>query len=332
MLDPAIALGASVRFYRLDDRLQPDLDDVRSVLRSLAGAAGCTGPNAVLAAHLFGIETALQSLRALCDNEGLALVEDCAHCLVDGQGYPPTALHSGSTALGLGRWGDIVIASPYKLLPLGEGGMVWTRRPGLAPEPGYSTPLSRELRASFRLLRRMWQPASPMPDATVMANVQTSTCGRNITEDDGDAPSAHFDPAFARDRGLAVTRWLAGGCDLQTVARRRRRRYAQWLEASRPWQLRGLCTPVHPELADDTVPYMFPLQVPQGDPLFAHLRRHGLPAGRWDELASGPGEPRCPWRLSLVHLPVHQEIEDGAMAWMLDVFAGAMGRISGNAP
>jgi hypothetical protein len=61
--------------------------------------------------------------------------------------------------------------------------------------------------------------------------------------------------------------------------------------------------------------------------VFAHLRRQGVPAGRWDDTASGPGEAPVPWRLTLLHLPVHQEIEDDAMHWMLGVFERAIARL-----
>ena len=55
-------------------------------------------------------------------------------------------------------------------------------------------------------------------------------------------------------RGVAFARWLADGCDLHGVAKRRRFLYTQWLQAREPLQLRGLC------------------QLGQA-----------LPAGRWDD-------------------------------------------------
>ncbi len=327
MLDAAIALGASVHFYRLNERLQPDLEDVIRVLQSIQAKPRNQATSAILAAHFFGIEVPLQTFRDLCDREGLALVEDCAHCLVDGQGRLPATLLPDDAVSGIGGWGDIVIASPYKFLPLGEGGMVWARRPGLNVEPGQHTPLPHELRASARLLRSALQAPAAAPRTAADLDGPTSPCGRDIVEDDGGTHSAHFDPVQADDRGVAFARWLAGGCKLRSVAQRRRERYQQWLQACRPWQLCGLCTPVHDPLPDVAVPYMFALRVPLGARVFAHLRSHGVPAGRWDDTAQGPGGTPCPWRLTLLHLPVHQEIEDDAMNWMLGVFDQAMARL-----
>ena len=159
------------------------------------------------------------------------------------------------------------------------------------------------------------------------ADRSDSSRGRDVIEEDGGTHSAHFDPASVGDRGVAVARWLAGGCDLRSVSQRRRYRYTQWLQACRPWQLRGMCSPVHDRLPDTAVPYMFALHVPQAEKVFSHLRRQGLPAGRWDDIASGPGDLPCPWRLTLLHLPVHQEIEDDAMTWMLSAFESAMVRL-----
>lgn len=327
MLDAAIALGVNVHFYRLNERLQPDLDDVVRVLHSMPTTPRNQAVSAILAAHFFGIEVPLHALRDLCDREGLALVEDCAHCLVDGQGRLPAMLLPGGAVSRIGYWGDIVIASPYKFLPLGEGGMVWARRPGLNVEPGQRTPLARELRASARLLHSALQAPACAPSAAANTGGPTSPCGRDIIEDDGGTHSAHYDPVQADDRGVAFARWLAGGCNLRSVAQRRRERYLQWLQACRPWQLRGLCTPVHDPLPDAAVPYMFALHVPHGAQVFAHLRGHGVPAGRWDDTVHGPGDTPCPWRLTLLHLPVHQEIEDDAMNWMLSVFESAMARL-----
>ncbi len=324
MLDAAIVLGASVRFYRLNDQLQPDLDDLRLLLHSMPTTTPGQPVRAVLAAHFFGIEVPLHGLRKLCDQTGSALVEDCAHCLVDGQGRLPATLQPDGGASGIGGWGDIVIASPYKFLPLGEGGRVWVRRPGLNVNAGGPAPLSRELRTAARLLRSALQPAARAPTAAPITDAANRPFGKDIIESDGGAHSAHFDPKQAGDRGVAVARWLAGGCDWRSVAQRRRQRYAQWLQACQPWQARGLCQPVQGPLGEATVPYMFALQVPLGAEVFDHLRSQGVPAGRWDDTASGPGEAPSPWRLTLLHLPVHQEIEDDAMHWMLGVFDRAM--------
>jgi hypothetical protein len=327
MLDAAIALGACVRFYRLDDQLQPDLDDLRRLLPSMPAATRGQPVHVVLAAHFFGIEVPLQGLRDLCDMAGTALVEDCAHCLVDGQGRLPATLQPGGGVSGIGGWGDIVIASPYKFLPLGEGGRVWARRADLDVDAGEVAPLSHELRAAARLLRSALQPAARVPSAAPSTSAAKRPCGNDIVEGDGGAHSVQFDPKQAGQRGVVVARWLAGGCDLRSVAQRRRQRYAQWLHACQPWQLRGQCQPVHGPLPEAAVPYMFALQVPQGAQVFAHLRGQGVPAGRWDDTASSPGEAPSPWRLTLLHLPVHQEIEDDAMHWMLGVFASAMARL-----
>jgi len=327
MIDAAIALGASIRFYRLNERLQPDLDDLRRLLQSMPATVPGQPARAVLAAHFFGIEVPLEGLRNLCNTAGVELVEDCSHCLVDGQGRLPTTLQPGDGGSGIGNWGDMVIASPYKFLPLGEGGKVWVRRPGLNVDAGEVAPLSRELRAAARLLRSALQPAARAPATATSTDAAKRPCGQDIVEVDSGAYSAQFDPKQAGDRGVAVARWLAGGCDLHTVAQRRRQRYAQWLQACQPWQARGLCQPLQGPLPEATVPYMFALQVPQGPEVFAHLRRQGVPAGRWDDTASGPGEAPVPWRLTLLHLPVHQEIEDDAMHWMLGVFERAIARL-----
>jgi perosamine synthetase len=73
----------------------------------------------VIAVHLYGIVADLTRLRALCDQRGLWLVEDCAEVL----GAP------ADTSSRPGGWGELATWSFYgnKVLTCGEGGFVTAR-------------------------------------------------------------------------------------------------------------------------------------------------------------------------------------------------------------
>jgi hypothetical protein len=101
----------------------------RSVSWCGAGLSRCA---ALLLTHFFGFAQAAAPIRALCDEHGIALIEDCSHALFDPRG-------GGE----LGRHGRYTTASPYKLFPCEDGG--W-----LIPAPGAPLPGAENRRASLR--------------------------------------------------------------------------------------------------------------------------------------------------------------------------------------
>ena len=62
--------GASVRFYRIDGALRPDLDAIREGLAQ--------GARLVLVIHFNGWPQPIEEIRSLCREHGAALIEDCA--------------------------------------------------------------------------------------------------------------------------------------------------------------------------------------------------------------------------------------------------------------
>lgn len=73
------------------DTLNLDMDDVKRRITPRT--------RAVIAQHTFGIPADLKCLRKICDDRGIALIEDCAHTLPDDASSP------------LARTGDFVILS-----------------------------------------------------------------------------------------------------------------------------------------------------------------------------------------------------------------------------
>lgn len=94
-----------------------DVADVRSRI------TGRT--RAVCAVHYGGYPAAVEALRALCDEHGLALIEDAAHS--------PDAERGGRKA---GAWGDASCFSFFsnKVLAVGEGGLLATDSDAIAKQ------------------------------------------------------------------------------------------------------------------------------------------------------------------------------------------------------
>jgi dTDP-4-amino-4,6-dideoxygalactose transaminase len=114
---PALTFASTaVAFHEAGLRVRvADVDPVTLML-DVKSAAACITPltRAIVAVHLYGQKQDLQSLRDLCDEHNLRLVEDCAHRL-----YARTE----STVADFACFSFNAV----KEAPAGEGGMLWGR-------------------------------------------------------------------------------------------------------------------------------------------------------------------------------------------------------------
>lgn len=308
MLDPAIELGAELLLYPLKADLAPDL----AALEQLAARAaqGPTPIKALVLTHYFGLRQPLDQLVAFCARRGITLIEDCSHALVGRDD------HTAS----LGRVGTYAIGSPYKFFAVPDGGLLWTNA---APSP--ASPPSRpswieEARAGLQALRPAGRRRPP-PDVDSLA-ASPHVAGRDTIADEM-APSSHYDPTQARSTSLALSRWITAHTDLPRLIGRRRANYLQWVRA-----VAGLpgCRALFPVLADDAVPYMFPLYIERPDPDFYTLKRLGVPIWRWDEMARSTCSIAQTYRLHLLHLPCHQALGPDDMRWLTRTVAEVCAR------
>jgi perosamine synthetase len=303
MLDPAIALGAPVYLYDLLPDLTPDLASVEKTLQ--------TQPHirCVLVPHYFGFVRDLSAVKNLCDQYGVDLIEDCSH-----------ALFGGEQQTQFGRWGRFAIASPPKFFPCADGGLLWASRSedlrALQPQhPG----LKAELRGAWQFMQHQRQPAAMLPGALPAepANMPTASADRLLPR----GLSHDYSPALQGQAGLAWSRAVMRMTDVPQLIEARRRNYTRWVEATK--SLAG-CVPLLPELAAETVPYMFPLRLLSPEAVFFRLKRQGLPVWRWDDLAVSPCSVSQGYRLALLHLPCHQELQDHEMDWMVNTLLQAL--------
>lgn len=310
MIDPAIRLGAAVRLYPLDEQLAPDLEPLRRLL-ALPGRP----VRALLLTHFFGIPQDAAAVRALCDAHGVALVEDCSHALFNRVGAERLGLH-----------GRFVTASPYKLFPCEEGGLLIGGEnaglPRLRPA-GWRAAL-RTLAHAAEHARGEAPGSRPTIDALdgELAGLEAGTiaCGRDGRREVA-GTSIHYD---TREEGLAssfTSRLLARCCDTDRLAARRRANYQRWLDA-----VRGLpgCRALFDPLPPDVVPYMFPLLVERPQTQFFLLKRLGVPIWRWDDIAESDCRVARHYRQHVLHLPCHQALTDAQLGWMTAAVAKVM--------
>lgn len=181
----------SLRFYPLDDTLNPDWDWL-SHSRPLPG-------DVLLLVHYFGLAADGAAARSFCERHNIALVEDAAH-------FP-------GPGPGVGEYGQAAVYSIRKTLPLPDGGVLTLAKGGLDSPPA-SLPYGRQAVGSGiwclkRLIQRyLWDP----PRVPVA-----------LRQDDS--------PGRAGMSGLSRRLWAHYASSLDRIIALRRRNYALLKEA-----------------------------------------------------------------------------------------------------
>ena len=119
--------GARLQFYPITPNLGPDWETCERL-------AALAPPDFFVQVHYFGFAADMSEARRFCDSNDALLIEDAAHVM--------------APAGDIGRWGDMVIHSPYKHLPVPDAGLLVMRPsmpssvrptqaslPGAAPSP-----------------------------------------------------------------------------------------------------------------------------------------------------------------------------------------------------
>jgi hypothetical protein len=304
-VDAATYVGAEVRFYRLTADLRPDFS-------TLPGLNADGRARALVLTHYFGFGNDLAETDTLCQAEGLALIEDCAHAYY--------GEHHGRL---LGTVGQFATASVWKFLPVPAGAVLRDSQ-GEQAEQLRKAPLLREMKAVAAMLQG-WKPpwgkpaTFPKLDIASLATAAQALAARGSTAAAGEADETTFLPDHAGAAGPRVCRWLASSASPGHVARQRRHHFQRWLAGIR--DVPGI-RPLFPALPDGVVPYAFPLLADAQGLAFHALRLAGIPIWRWEDMAAQAMEV-CPvsrdYRLRLLQLPCHQELSDAEMDWMMDV-------------
>lgn len=300
MIEPVVKLGARPLFYPIGRSGQADPDFLRRI--------DACGVKALLAAHFFGLPQDLRPLRSLCNELGIALIEDCAHAFA---GY--------SAAGPVGGLGDYSIASLPKFFAAVEGGCLVARTaavPVLARRA-----VGDELRAAWDTLEigaasgRLAGASGTL--VTLLSRAKNKLRGRGtatwslqLSEPDLAAACNTIDTTRAHARLAAFVHRVVRRADIDGLAMARR---ANYLEFQRLFADAPGLRPLFAELPEGAVPYVFPLWV-DGDAnrLYRAVRASGVPLYRWD--MAWPGTPRLEgdvagtWAQHVFQLACHQDM------------------------
>jgi perosamine synthetase len=294
--------GARPVFYRVGARWEVDLEEVRRRI----------GPNtrALYLIHYAGFPGPARQMKAMADEYGIPLIEDCALSLLSSDGDTP-----------LGTVGDVGIFCLYKALPVPNGGALvinGQRRYTIPELPGPAWPSvvshtasallkNVELRggASGRWLR---SAIRSLGHATVKgAGLERVATG-----------TMHFDRAHV-DMGMSpLTLKIARGLDMAEIIQRRRRNYFFLLG-----RLRDVSPPLLNELPAGVCPLFYPVVSEDKPDLLRRLTAAGIGVvDFWRDYHPGCDPAQFPetmqLRNSIVEIPCHQDLDAQTMTRVAD--------------
>lgn len=298
MIAPIVRLGATPLFYPVDAAANVDL--------AWIGAADLTGVKAMLAVHFFGLPRPMAPVRGLCDERGIALIEDCAH-----------AFFGACDGTPVGGFGHMAITSAPKFFPVNEGGCLIGPRPLLEGIELQAPSALQEVRTLLDAIEigvshGRWGLAGRAFHALMGLKRSLRGAGRTArtaTESPPDRPETWLDETLLRRRAGSATRWIVEHTDQRQLSERRRANYRLWSEATR-----GLARayPLFPELPANAVPYVFPLHVSDPEAAYRALRAEEVPIFRWDVAWSNipqlPGDRGRAWLTDVFQLGCHQDL------------------------
>nr|WP_315229094.1 DegT/DnrJ/EryC1/StrS family aminotransferase [uncultured Albidiferax sp.] len=301
MVAPVLLANLNVAYFGLLPNGLPHLDAIEESI-----AQKC---KAMLVPHYFGLAKSLKEVRQWCDDRGIALIEDCAHCYF-GQ--------AGERAVG--EWGDFSTASLSKFFPLPEAGLLASAHRSIKSlrleKPSLKAQLKgcvdvielasryqrftgiRPFLASFFKLKNIRSQQSEVSE--VVTNREASEMMR-------DCDMARIDQAPLWAAMALKTALPRGRIILQRQINFAR--YATYFSdvlGAKP------LFPIHENSVASAAPYVYPLWVDNPDSIYQALRAMKLPVFRWDRIwpktPDLPGDIGPLWSHHVLQLLCHQDL------------------------
>ncbi|MFW2333108.1 aminotransferase class V-fold PLP-dependent enzyme [Ilumatobacter sp.] len=305
-LEPLLSQGLRVKLFAVGDDLRVDTDDLRRQIDS--------NTSAVLITHYFGFPQPIDEIRAVCDEHGLWLIEDCAHgFLSEPQGRP------------LGTVGDVAAFSIRKSLPLPNGGALVVNDPRLRLDQNLRAPPAP---ATWNKVFDRWLEAlrtervlgsrSAVPSlAALLPLAVARKAVRRLPL--WDAHAWYDTDSFDFETDAEVLGWRIADVSLRIVeradphhVRSRRRHNYRWLVDALGTDV---VTPVRRDLPDGVCPLICAVFSDAAVELEGELRARGIEALQW----WSPAHPAVNWqehprefqlKQRIVALPIHQDLDE----------------------
>lgn len=288
---PVEAVGATPRFFPVGRDLGVDPGALEASITPRT--------RAVVLIHYLGFPGPVEAVREICQRRGVTPIEDCAH-----------ALYGRLDEQELGSFGDLAIFSPWKSLPLPDGGLLRVNRPDLRPVAPAEHPST--LRTLARLTYKGLGTVESMVGWTPrLRMLQRSDLRRGMHQRVSAGPVESL-------AGSEVARRLYAAANRAWVVGRRRRNYARLLEVCKTL---AWARPVFEELPVGVCPLGLPLLAEDRDQYRDRLLSHGVNVRTyWEHLPAGVDLEQFPdaaWVSDrILVLPVHQRLPSDHVEWL----------------
>jgi len=108
-LAPLRELGVQLKFYQIQEDVNPNIESCLELMKEAK-------PDLIIAVHYFGKPAELSGLQNISSEIGAWLIEDSAHVAIP--------------VKKIGTYGDFILYSPYKSLPIPDGALLIVRNLG----------------------------------------------------------------------------------------------------------------------------------------------------------------------------------------------------------
>ncbi|MDD5297593.1 MAG: DegT/DnrJ/EryC1/StrS family aminotransferase [Rhodocyclaceae bacterium] len=300
MIAPVLMANLNPVYFGLTDDGLPNLATIDAVT-----ADGC---KAMIVSHYFGFSRSLAEVRQWCDQRGIALIEDCAHCYFGNAGNRP-----------VGAWGDFATASLTKFFPVPEAGVLASAHHDIPPLRLSPPGLKAQLRGLADVLELSAEHKRFAGINSALRLLFWLKRSLRRTEPKAEAPPASATENMMQDCDMAriaqgplwVSSALMSVLPRGRVMARRRENFA--LYARHFDHVLG-ARPLFSSPPESAAPYVFPLWVDEPDQVYLALREQGLPVFRWDRIWPGTphrdGDVGPLWSHHVLQLLCHQDLTE----------------------
>ena len=310
-IDPFVRSRANVIFYRVDERLRADLEDIRRRVTSRT--------RLVYVTHYFGWPQPVTELYRWCRERSIKLVEDCALSLFS-TGYEGP----------LGTIGDAAIFSLRKSLPIPDGGLLTFKDP---PKnmPSLRSPGSSDVMRTLLSLMKIqtFRAAERMGIYPTLRRAMLRRRARHWGPPAGPQehpdlpPDYYLDPQVAERAMSRMATAMISRIDIDVCVRERRENYLTLCQL-----ISGIpgVRPLNTDLPDGVCPLALPALVPHRDQFVKRLNDHGIAAfpfwSGYHRDFNLADFPEATWlKDNVLTLPIHRQLGPRHLKFIAGVVA-----------
>ena len=310
-IDPLRLAGLKVSFYPVDRQ---------TLINPEAVAARITPQTrAIYLIHYFGfIHPATATIRGLCDQHGLVMIEDCALSLMSGMSFA-----NDKTGVN-GRAGDVAVFCFYKFFPTFSGGALVINSHHIDGPAQFTAPAPAKAFAKTMVRASLDAALGRHLISAILSRLRRVKGSKPVVDDATKHPDMpknyYFDPDLENATMSGFARRSLRSFNVVATVSTRRANYQRYLDL-----LSGMLgiTPLFPILPDHTCPHSMPVLVANRDAIAKALYASGIAATPWwsgyNQHQAWDGFPdACFLKDHVLSLPLHQNLGAEAIQYSVD--------------